>query len=182
MLSKWCTAGEELQDTRATRSQWCALPHWAHPCQVQQGLPEQDTSKERKKGTFLRMSDNHNLFSSFLPGLWQNHSKFYSVLLYEYKNLKLIPLRKAAISCTLKSMISSDDFRFIVPEWEKNLTHNFLKIVMVFCSLPSEDSLYSAINIHTLKAYFHQVPSMTFRNWSLQIRKKTSITTTSASI
>lgn len=45
-----------------------------------------------------------------------------------------------------------------------------------------EDSLYSAINIHTLKAYFHQVPSMTFRNWSLQIRKKTSITTTSASI
>lgn len=96
-------------------SQWCALPHRAHPCQVQQGTRARHVQREKKE-TFLRMSDNHNLFSSFLPGLWQNHSKFYSVLLYEYKNLKLIPLRKAATSFTLKSMISSDDFRFIVPQ------------------------------------------------------------------
>jgi len=59
----------------------------ASPCQVQcwwvaRGRQIQE---EEKKGTFLWMSDIHNLFSPFLSELWKNHRKFCFVLFFSVR-------------------------------------------------------------------------------------------------
>lgn len=83
------------------------------------GLREQGRSKkERKKELSYGCLTVITFSLCFYQGCGKtivNFGLFCSVLLCEDKNLKLIPVRKAVPSFTLMSMISSDDFRFIVP-------------------------------------------------------------------
>lgn len=159
----------------------------ARACQAQHGLLKQRTSKSRKKELpqgCLTVIISPLPFRQGCDKIIVNFVPFSSMrikILSSFHWGRLCPhLHRSQLFLQMTSDLQC-------PEWKKNLTHNFLKnsygvFFFFFAVFLLEDSLYSAINIHTLKAYFHQVPSMTFRNWSLQIRKKTSITTTSASI